>query len=93
MHAHENFEIAGTYITDLLSNHIASRPIVLARHVDNDGACIGSAYSDPYGNWGNIIILGNLKITLQDYIIDVRININRVHLRSGVTSKLSSIHC
>jgi len=70
MHAHENFEIAGTYITDLLSNHIASRPIVLARHVDNDGACIGSAYSDPYGNWGNIIILGNLKITLQDYIID-----------------------
>ena len=39
-------------------------PIALAGHVDNDVACTGSAYSDPYGNWGNVIVLGSLKITL-----------------------------
>ncbi|EGI62109.1 hypothetical protein G5I_09574 [Acromyrmex echinatior] len=60
----------------LLSNQTASRPIILAEHVDNDGVCTGSAYSDPYGNWGNVIVLGSLKITLQDYIADVRINTN-----------------
>ena len=50
MHTYGSFEIAGTHITDLLSNQTASRPIILAGHVDNDGVCTGSAYSDPYGN-------------------------------------------
>ena len=39
------------------------------------------------------IVLGSLKITLQDYIADVRINTNRVHLRSGITCELNSTHC
>ncbi|EGI70631.1 hypothetical protein G5I_00571 [Acromyrmex echinatior] len=55
--------------------------------------CTVSAYSDPYENWGNVIILGNLKITLQDYIADVRINTNRVHLKLKVTCELSSTYC
>ena len=63
-HIYGSFEIAGIHITGLLSNQTASRPIILAEHVDNDGVCTGSAYSDPYGNWGNIIVLGSLKITL-----------------------------
>ncbi|KYN38522.1 hypothetical protein ALC56_07099, partial [Trachymyrmex septentrionalis] len=50
------------------------RLIVLAGHVDNDGGCSGSAYSDPYGIWGNVVVLSRLKVTLQDYIADVRIN-------------------
>ncbi|KYN15178.1 hypothetical protein ALC57_12607 [Trachymyrmex cornetzi] len=93
MHTYGTFEMAGTRIIGLKSNQIASRPIVLAGHVDNDGGCSGSAYSDPYGTWGNVIVLGSLKITLQDYIAEVRINTNRVHLRSGVGCELSSTHC
>ncbi|KYN17050.1 hypothetical protein ALC57_10687 [Trachymyrmex cornetzi] len=93
MHTYGTFEMAGTRIIGLKSNQTASRPIVLAGHVDNDGGCSGSAYSDPYGTWGNVIVLGSLKITLQDYIAEVRINTNRVHLRSGVGCELSSTHC
>ena len=93
MHTYGSFEIAGTHITGLLSNQTASRPIFLARHVDNDSVCTSSAYSNPYGNWENVIVLGSLKITLQDYIADVQINTNRVHLRSGVTCELSFTHC
>jgi len=93
MHTYGIFEIAGTHITGLISNQTASRPIVLAGHVDYDGACTGGAYSDPYGTWGDVIVLGSIKITLQDYIADVRINTNRVHLRSGVTCELSTTRC
>ncbi|KYM97833.1 hypothetical protein ALC62_11472 [Cyphomyrmex costatus] len=93
MHTYGNFEIAGTHITGLISNQTASRPVVLAGQVDNDGTCSGGAYSDPYGTWGNVIVLGSLKITLQDYTANVRINGNRVLLRSGVSCELSATHC
>ncbi len=52
---------------------------MLAGH--NDGACTGSAYSDPYGNWKNDIVLGS-----QNYLTrlhrHVGINTNRVHLKN-----------
>ncbi|KYN05855.1 hypothetical protein ALC62_03208 [Cyphomyrmex costatus] len=93
MHTYGSFEIAGTHITGLKSNQTASRPITLAGQVDHDGTCAGSAYSDPYGTWSHVIVLGSIKITLQDYVADVKINTNRVHLRSGVTCELSATHC
>lgn len=92
MYTYGTFEMAGTRIIGLQSNQTTSRPIVLASH-DNDGGCSGSVYSDPYGVWRNVLVLGSLKITLQDYIADVRINTNRVHLRSGVACELCSTHC
>lgn len=93
MHIFGGFEIAGITITGLESNHTTSRPVVLAGHVDNDGSCYGGAYSDPYGTWGDVIVLGTIKITLQDYIADVRLNTNRVQLRSGVACELSAQRC
>ena len=38
-------------------------------------------------------MLGSLKVTLQDYITDVQINTNRVHLQLEVSCELSSTHC
>ena len=43
MHTYRSFEIADIRITGLISNQIASRPIVLAGHVDHDIACTGGA--------------------------------------------------
>ena len=87
------FEIGNNYITGLISNQTASRPITLAGNVNNDGSCSGSAYSDPYGSWTEVVVLGSIRITLQDYTADVRINTNRVQLRSGVNCALSATHC
>ena len=75
MHIYESFEIAGTCIIGLISNLIASRPIVLDGHVDHDEACTGGTYFNPYETWGNVLVLGNVKIILQDYIADVNTNI------------------
>lgn len=93
MHTYGSFEIADIYISGLKSNQTATRPVVLAGHVDNDGSCSGGAYSDPYGTWGDVIVLGTIKITLQDYVADVRLNTNRVQLRSGVACELSATRC
>jgi hypothetical protein len=93
MHVYGTFEIAGTHMVKIKSNQTITRPIILAGHVNNDGSCSGGAYSDPYGTWGDVVVLGSIKITLQDYNADVRINVNRVHLRSGITCDLKAGHC
>lgn len=93
LHTYGSFELSGTLITGLKSNQTATRPIVLAGHVDNDGRCSGGAYSDPYGTWGDVIVLSSVKITLQDYTAKVRLNTNKVKLRSGVTCELNTGQC
>jgi len=82
------------YITGLKSNSSDSRPATLVEKLGSDGSCSGSAYSDPYGSWTDIVILATIKFTLQDYEATVRlINNNRVILRSGVTCELGATHC
>ncbi|KMQ84108.1 hypothetical protein RF55_18397 [Lasius niger] len=95
MHTYGTYQLSNTYtcITGFKSNQTAAHPVIIAGHVDNDGFCSGSAYSDPYVTWTDVVILGSIKITLQDYIADIRINTNRVQLRSGITCELSSTHC
>jgi len=66
--------------------------VILVGHVDTDGTCYKDAYSDPYGTWGNIVVLGSDRITLQDYAANLRVNTN-VYLRSGVACELSATYC
>lgn len=49
MHFYGSFEIENVVITGLKTNHTTTRPVTLAGHVDHDGSCYGTAYSDPYG--------------------------------------------
>jgi len=93
MHVYGNFEISGTRVTGITPNQTITRPMTLAGYVDNGGACRGSAYSDPYGTWTDVIVLANIRITLQDYTANVRLNSNRIQLRSGVTCGLSYASC
>jgi len=74
MHVYGNFEISGIRVTGIMPNQTITRPITLAGHVDNGGACSGSAYSDPYGTWTNVVVMANIRITLQDYTANVRLN-------------------
>jgi len=93
MHVYGNFEISGTRVTGITLNQTITRPITLAGHVDNGGACSGSAYSDPYGTWTDVVVMANIKITLQDYTANVQLNSNRIQLRSGVACGLSYGSC
>ncbi|EZA46687.1 hypothetical protein X777_03446 [Ooceraea biroi] len=71
-------QIAGVLITGLKSNETSSRPATFADH---------------YGSWTEVVVIGTIKITLQDYDADVRVNTNRVQLRSGVICELSDTTC
>jgi len=74
MHFYGTYQISNTHIVGLKSNQTTSRPIILAKKVNTDGQCSEATYSDPYETWEEAVVLATIKITLQDYIADVRIN-------------------
>lgn len=89
MHQTGKFELRETYLLGLKSNQTTSRPVTLVSNVDNTGICSGNAYSDPYGNWIDVVVLATLQITLEDYVADVKINSDHLQLKSAVYCKLS----
>lgn len=93
MHTYGTYELNNIYLTGLRSNQTTTRPVTLAGHVNNDGSCSGTTYSDPFGTWEEAVVLATLRITLQDYTADVKINTNRIILKSGVTCELSGTYC
>lgn len=93
MHFSGTYHLYNTQIVGLKSNQTTTRPITLAGVLHQDGSCSGTTYSDPYGTWEEVVVLATIKITLQDYTADVKINSNRILLRSGVTCALNTLHC
>ena len=63
-------------------NSTTTHPMVYAGYVNSDGKCNGSAYSDPYGDWEWVVVLGTLKITLQEQKAKVDLNMNYSILRA-----------
>ncbi|XP_071632788.1 uncharacterized protein [Temnothorax longispinosus] len=93
MHTYGTLEYKGTYIIALKSNETTSRPATLTGIVDADGKCSGGSYTDLYGAWTNVLVQATVKITLQDYIANVKLSTNRIHLRSGVVCDFSTTKC
>lgn len=93
MHLIGMHRIGDIIINNLAVNQTISRPVTLAGRVDTDGTCHGATYSDPYGTWSDVIVLATVTYTLQEYEANVRVNSNKVILRSGVTCDLGATHC
>ena len=93
MHTYGTYQIGKTYIAGIKRNDTTPRPITIAGSVATDSECAGETYSDPYGTWDKVVVLGHAKITLQDYTATVKINSNRILLRSGTTCELGATQC
>lgn len=94
MHKYGSYRLAGgTLIMGLKPNSTTTRPVTLSGQVEADGTCNGGSYSDPFGHWSYVVVLGVVKITLQDYTATVKVNTNRAILRSGTTCELSKGQC
>ncbi|KAK0156986.1 hypothetical protein PV328_012042, partial [Microctonus aethiopoides] len=63
-------------------NGTTDRPLKLAGKVDNEGNCRGSSFSDFYGSWDDVVVIGQIFITLQDYYATVQVDKNEITLRS-----------
>ncbi|KAK0071610.1 hypothetical protein PV326_001050 [Microctonus aethiopoides] len=83
MHKTHSFRLNEQYHTDLDANTTTTRPMQLSGKVDNSGNCKGGSYSDHYGNWDDVVVIGQIFITLQDYYANVKLETNDLILRSG----------
>lgn len=80
-------------IVGIRKNSTTSRGITLAGSIKNDGACQGSQYSDPFGNWDNVVVQASVKITISNYVAAVDLKNNKIILRSGTHCHLSEGTC
>ncbi|OXU22733.1 hypothetical protein TSAR_006613 [Trichomalopsis sarcophagae] len=85
--------IAGTAINNLPKNSTFSTPVTFAGTVNTGADCTGTAYSDPYGHWNNVLVQGFVEISLVDYYATVNLNSNRIQLRSGTNCQLTNVQC
>lgn len=83
----------GNTIDNLRVNTTTTRSVLLAGSLNNDGACEGASYSDPYESWNGVIVQAIIRITLKSGFVPVRSNSEKVSLRSGTVCTLSVGSC
>ena len=93
MHYYSIYQIGKIFITAVKPNDTTPQPVTLVGELGDDGYCSGGSNSDPYGSWTNVAVQATIKITLADYTARVVLDNDKVHLRSGVTCKLSARRC
>lgn len=93
MYEHGSLQIEKTLIMGISGNHSVNHPITMAGQVTMDGACKGSAYSDPFGSWDDVLVLADVKVTLRDYRTAVALKTNKIFLKSGIRCEISAGQC
>lgn len=92
IHNTSAYEMHNTMIENILANATTTSPITLAGTV-NSGNCAGTSFSDHYGSWDNVVVHGQISITIQDYMARVNLDKNELYLRSGVKCAYNTGHC
>lgn len=77
--------IGSITLDNLFLNNGKDEPVTFTGSVNADGSCNGPHYSDPYGNWNNVIAIGSVKITLTIGTVKNLIDSNNIR-RHCVTS-------
>ena len=80
-------------IRELRVNQTSSHSATFAGFVNSDGRCNGSPYSDPYGTWESVVVQGTVKISLFEFVAEVSLDNNEIHLKSGTVCRLSDAKC
>lgn len=93
MHVTRSFRLNNYYHTNLEPNSTISRPIQLSGRVESTGSCRGGSYSDHYESWDNVVVVGQIFITLQDYYATVKMKTNDLILRSGTRCQYNKGKC
>lgn len=81
------------FIVGLKSNSTATRSTTMAGKIYTDRRCAGAQFSDPYGNWENVIVQAAIRITIKDFVASVKRSTNEIILPSGGHCKVADGHC
>jgi hypothetical protein len=94
MHQNGTFSLGpGTLIAGLRDNTTTAKSLVLAGTLSNDGSCRGTQYADHYGSWEGVVVQATVKISLRSGIAPIRIETNKILLKSGTTCTFSEGNC
>lgn len=92
-HDHGTLRIGNAIIDGLLPNTTTLRSITLAGRASSDASCAGTQYSDPYGSWDSVVVMGTARISLRSMIVRVKVENNKVYLPSGMKCILNNGNC
>lgn len=78
------FQYGDSLIDGLRQNATEIRVITIAGEFIEDGHCTGVPYTDHFGYYGEqTVVQGTLHITLIDYVAEINLDNNKIHLRGG----------
>lgn len=80
-------------ITGIARDSSMTSSTTLAGKIGQDGTCVGTQYADPYGTWDNVVVIGGVRVKLQEYLPRLNINTGRINLRSGISCDISDTGC
>jgi hypothetical protein len=94
MHQDGTFSLGpGNLIVGLRDNATMIKSLVLAGKLTNDGNCQGTQYIDPYGTWEGVVVQATVKISLRSGTVPVRIEANKILLKSGTACAFNEGTC
>lgn len=92
-HNHGTMRISNTIIDGLQPNTTTTRSITFAGSSSNDGQCSGAQYSDPFGSWQAVVVMGVVRISLRSMSARVKIDNSKIYLPSGYNYPLGAGYC
>ena len=93
MHLYGTFEVERVILSGAISNGTRSYSVTLAGSLTTEGKCSAGMYSDPYGQWEDVLVQGSVRVSLRDYRARVGIKNNFVYLNSGVRCEFKQGKC
>ena len=93
MHINGNYKFKEIDIPKLKSNTTVRSIETIAGSVSTDGRCQGSFYKDDYGEWSNVVVIAEIKITLKDYTVRIHLDKEQIITPSGLRCTLAEGKC
>ena len=93
MHRTGTFQLNDIKFENLKSNTTIRASETLAGSVNSNGNCHGGYYKDPYGEWENVVVIADIKISLRDYEVKIHLNKEQIITSNGLHCPLKDGKC
>nr|QPL15388.1 glycoprotein [Neuropteran chu-related virus OKIAV150] len=78
---------------NILPGHSYNQHQTFAGWTDNEGNCGSSYYADPLGSWKDVVVTGQVKLTIRKDKGVVVSTSNKLHFKNGIVCKYSLLEC
>lgn len=93
LHETGTITLGGAVIDRILQNQTNYRSVTLAGKASVDGKCSGTAYSDNFGEWDNVLVQAAVRIKLRMFDASIKRSTGILILPSGTHCRTSAYNC